>query len=77
MTAGTLPGMNGPDLVVTSRDGTRIVAFRSGVTNGPPLVLVHGTTADHTTFRAIGPRLADTFDTHPDAFADAIRTILT
>src|SRR5262245_15167053 len=32
---------------VTSRDGTRIAFWRSG--EGPPLVLVHGATADHTT----------------------------
>jgi hypothetical protein len=30
----------------TSRDGTRIAFERSGV--GPPLVLVHGTSADRT-----------------------------
>jgi pimeloyl-ACP methyl ester carboxylesterase len=38
-----------------SRDGTPIAVFSSGA--GPPLLLVHGTTADHTTFRALGPRL--------------------
>jgi pimeloyl-ACP methyl ester carboxylesterase/ketosteroid isomerase-like protein len=32
---------------VTSRDGTRIAFWRSG--SGPPLLLVHGATADHTT----------------------------
>jgi pimeloyl-ACP methyl ester carboxylesterase len=32
---------------VTSRDGTRIAIWRSG--GGPPLLLVHGATADHTT----------------------------
>lgn len=32
---------------VTSRDGTPIAFWRSG--SGPPLVLVHGATADHTT----------------------------
>lgn len=35
----------------TSKDGTRIAAFRSGA--GPPLVLVHGTTADHTRWRPV------------------------
>ena len=40
---------------LSSRDGTSIAAFRSG--SGPPLLLVHGTTADHTTFRVVGPRL--------------------
>lgn len=53
--------ISGPNLVVSSRDGTRIVAFRSGAKDRSPLVLVHGTTADHTTFRAIEPRLADAF----------------
>lgn len=53
--------MTDPDLVIPSRDGTRIAAFRGGMLGGPPLVLVHGTSADHTTFRAIGPRLADAF----------------
>jgi pimeloyl-ACP methyl ester carboxylesterase len=53
--------MLGPDLVVPSRDGTRIAAFRSGIRDGPPLVLVHGATGDHTTFRVLGPRLAGTF----------------
>ena len=31
---------------VTSKDGTTIAYWRSG--HGPPLVLVHGTTADHS-----------------------------
>jgi pimeloyl-ACP methyl ester carboxylesterase len=34
-------------LTVTSADGTRIAFWKTG--SGPPLVLVHGTTADHTT----------------------------
>lgn len=51
--------MSDPDQVIPSRDGTRIALFRGG--DGPPLVLVHGTTGDHTTFRVVGPRLADTF----------------
>ena len=33
--------------VVTSKDGTPITFWRSGA--GPPLLLVHGATADHTT----------------------------
>ena len=37
---------------VVSADGTPIAWFRSG--DGPPLLLVHGTTADHTTFRVAG-----------------------
>jgi pimeloyl-ACP methyl ester carboxylesterase len=48
-----------PSAFVTSRDGTRIAVFRSG--NGPPLVLVHGATADHTAFRVIGPMLGESF----------------
>lgn len=47
---------------VRSRDGTRIAVFTSG--QGAPLVLVHGTTADHTTFRALGPVLAATHTIH-------------
>jgi pimeloyl-ACP methyl ester carboxylesterase len=44
MTGSTLQsGMQ----TVTSRDGTRIAFWRSG--EGPPLLLVHGATADHTT----------------------------
>jgi pimeloyl-ACP methyl ester carboxylesterase len=41
---------------VLSRDGTPISWFRTG--DGPPLVLVHGTTADHTTFRVVAPMFA-------------------
>lgn len=42
----------------TSRapDGTSIAWFRSGT--GPPIVLVHGATADHTAWRTAGPLLA-------------------
>ncbi len=50
------------DLVVPSADGTPIAAFRSGTPDGPPLLLVHGAAADHTTFRVIGPLLGETFD---------------
>jgi pimeloyl-ACP methyl ester carboxylesterase len=41
---------------VVSADGTPIAVFTSG--DGPPVILVHGTAGDHTTFRVIGPRLA-------------------
>lgn len=51
-----------PDLLATSPDGASIAAFRTGRPDGPPLLLVHGASADHTTFRVLGPRLADTFD---------------
>lgn len=40
---------------VVSRDGTEIAHWTSGV--GPPLVLVHGTTADHTRWRPLLPYL--------------------
>ena len=38
---------------VTSSDGTEIAFWRSG--SGPPLVLVHGTTADHTRWSQVLP----------------------
>jgi pimeloyl-ACP methyl ester carboxylesterase len=38
---------------VTSKDGTPIVYWRSG--GGPPLVLVHGTTADHGRWAPVLP----------------------
>lgn len=47
---------------VVSRDGTRIAVYSSG--EGPPLALVHGTTADHTTFRALAPVLEASFRIH-------------
>ena len=53
-----------PDLVVASADGTRLAAVRLGVPDGPPVLLVHGAAADHTTFRVVGPLLADTFDVY-------------
>jgi pimeloyl-ACP methyl ester carboxylesterase len=52
-------GATSPSTIVRSRDGTPIAVFTSG--DGPPLILVHGATADHTAFRALGPRLAGTF----------------
>jgi pimeloyl-ACP methyl ester carboxylesterase len=44
---------------VASSDGTRIGWHRSG--EGPPLVLVHGTTAAHWSFRFLVPELVDCF----------------
>ena len=41
--------------LVTSRDGTEIAYWATG--EGPPLVLVHGTTADHTRWRPLLPYL--------------------
>lgn len=40
---------------ITSKDGTRIAYWRSG--SGPALVLVHGTTADHTRWARVLPDL--------------------
>jgi pimeloyl-ACP methyl ester carboxylesterase len=40
---------------VVSRDGTQIAYWRSG--EGPPLVVVHGTPADHTRWRPLLPYL--------------------
>ena len=45
-----------PSRVVRSSDGTPIAVFSAG--SGPALVLVHGTTADHRTWRVLGPLLA-------------------
>lgn len=44
---------------VTSRDGTIIGFWRSG--QGAPLLLVHGTTADHTRWSAVSPALEQRF----------------
>ena len=43
-------------------DDTPIAVFSTG--DGPPLVLVHGATADHTAFRVVGPMLGATFTVH-------------
>ena len=51
-----------PSRSVPSADGTSIAVFRSGT--GPPLVLVHGAAADHTTFRVVGPLLGASFTVH-------------
>lgn len=44
---------------ISSRDGTRIAYSRNG--QGSPLVLVHGTTADHTRWAPILPALEEHF----------------
>lgn len=51
--------MSEPDRTVRSADGTSIAVFESGSAEPGtrPLLLVHGTTADHLTFRVVGPML--------------------
>ena len=58
-----------PSRTITSPDGTSIAVFSSAAAVGsaggrPPLVLVHGATADHTTWRTSGPLLAARHTTH-------------
>jgi pimeloyl-ACP methyl ester carboxylesterase len=57
----TAPGV--PSGFVESTDGTRIAWWRTDPERprmtGPVLLLVHGATADHTAFRAVGPRFAE------------------
>lgn len=52
----------GPSRRVASRDGTPIAVFTSGT--GPPLVVVHGASADHTTFRVVGPLFSERRTVH-------------
>ena len=47
------------DHLIASTDGIQISYHRSG--SGPPLVLVHGTSADRHTFRFVGPILEQQF----------------
>ncbi|HLT48469.1 MAG TPA: alpha/beta hydrolase [Rubricoccaceae bacterium] len=47
---------------VTSKDGTVIGYWMSGP--GPPLLLVHGTTADHRRWAAVSPRLERHFSVY-------------
>jgi pimeloyl-ACP methyl ester carboxylesterase len=51
-----------PERLRVSQDGTPIAVFSAG--RGRPLVLVHGATADHTTWRTSGPLLAARHTTH-------------
>ena len=50
-------------MTTTAPDGTRIGFWRSG--SGPPLLLVHGTTADHTRWRPVLPL----FEPHATVYA--------
>lgn len=53
-----------PSRVVASPDGTPIAIFSTGSTAAAPVLLVHGASADHTTFRVIGPMLAERWAVH-------------
>jgi pimeloyl-ACP methyl ester carboxylesterase len=44
---------------VTSNDGTQLACWVSG--EGPPLLMIHGTTADHTSWRFVLPALQEHF----------------
>jgi pimeloyl-ACP methyl ester carboxylesterase len=61
VSAGLDRSSTAPDRIVASPDGVPIALFESGLsphaTDHPTVVLVHGTTADHTTFRAFAPVL--------------------
>ncbi|HEY3335429.1 MAG TPA: alpha/beta fold hydrolase [Candidatus Limnocylindrales bacterium] len=54
------PFPDAPSCHVTAPDGARIAVFSAGLPDapGPPLLLVHGTTADHRTWRVVAPDLA-------------------
>jgi pimeloyl-ACP methyl ester carboxylesterase len=59
----TLPESGEPVmLTATSRDGTPIAFHVSG--NGPPVVLVHGTTADHSRWARVKQALEGDFTIH-------------
>ena len=51
--------MNTAGQLVPSHDGTDIAVFASGSASAGtrPLILIHGTTADHLTFRVVAPLL--------------------
>ena len=56
--ASVVPSDAAPERIVRAADGVPIAVFRSGSPTGRPIVLVHGATADHTTWRTSGPLLA-------------------
>lgn len=55
-----------PSRFVASPDGARIAVFSAGrsAVPGPPILLVHGTTADHRTWRVVAPELATRHAVH-------------
>jgi pimeloyl-ACP methyl ester carboxylesterase len=52
----------GEDYFAVSTDGTQVAYAQSG--SGAPLVLVHGTSSDHSSFRFIEPLLTERFTIH-------------
>jgi pimeloyl-ACP methyl ester carboxylesterase len=52
------PFGDAPQAVVQSPDGTPIALFAGGAAAGTPVLLVHGTGTDHTTWRVVAPLLA-------------------
>src|SRR4029453_15360429 len=48
-----------PMSTVKSEDGTPIACWRSG--EGPPMLLVHGSTSDHTRWDVVRPAFAEHF----------------
>ncbi|HYK94890.1 MAG TPA: alpha/beta hydrolase [Candidatus Dormibacteraeota bacterium] len=63
MTAAAGPFAADPLRVRSAADGTELAVFEvtgpaTQRSERPPLLLVHGATADHTTWRAVGPRFA-------------------
>jgi pimeloyl-ACP methyl ester carboxylesterase len=58
----TGPFPDAPSRVVAGAGGVPIAVFSVG--SGPPLVVVHGTTADHTAWRTVAPSLARTHTLH-------------
>src|SRR5262245_41714263 len=59
---GSGPFPVAPSRVVAGAGGVPIAVFSLG--SGPPLVLVHGTTADHTAWRTVAPLLARSHTLH-------------
>jgi pimeloyl-ACP methyl ester carboxylesterase len=49
---------------VASADGTTIAIFSAATDRGSPIILVHGATADHTTWRTSGPLFHARHATH-------------
>ncbi|MEO5940450.1 MAG: alpha/beta fold hydrolase [Candidatus Limnocylindrales bacterium] len=62
------PDAEEPDRLIAAPDGVPIAVFRSGpgqgAAAGAPIVLIHGATADHTTWRTSGPLLATRHPLH-------------